>query len=262
MKKNRKLIGVLLVAVIVILLSSIMLIINKNSKKEVIEEVYEQINPKINVSNIEYNMESNFPGFEKEIIIYDDDIKSTFRPEEKVKAIKIEIYKNNEYANLRKDVINEMNNIINEEFNSTEYGYEFSAYVKSINCYKAITKGRIVIILNSQYNDSLINNLELTDLNNIKRINVIEELPNKDDILRDEVNNVRNDLYNYKKSFNEWLDTFAIKVDNNLNNLLTNPAKENLELVENQVEILNIGYFKDKRNDWIYKLNKIKTTIK
>ena len=98
MKKNKKLIGVLLVAVIVILLSSIMLIINKNSKKEVIEEVYARINPKINVSNIEYNMDSIFPGFEKEIIIYDDNIKSTFRPEEKVKAVRIEIYKNNEYA--------------------------------------------------------------------------------------------------------------------------------------------------------------------
>ena len=164
MKKNKKLIGVLLVAVIVILLSSIMLIINKNSKKEVIEEVYERINPKINVSNIEYNMDSMFPGFEKEIIIYDDNIKSTFRPEEKVKAVRIEIYKNNEYANLRRDVINEMNNIINEEFNPSEYGYEFSAYVKSINCYEAITKGRAVIILNSQYHESLINNIELTYL--------------------------------------------------------------------------------------------------
>ena len=200
MKKNKKLIGVLLVAVIVILLSSIMLIINKNSKKEVIEEVYARINPKINVSNIEYNMDSIFPGFEKEIIIYDDNIKSTFRPEEKVKAVRIEIYKNNEYANLRRDVINEMNNIINEEFSSSEYGYEFSAYIKSINCYEAITKGRVVIILNSQYHESLINNIELTDLNYIKGINVIEELPNKDKMLSDEVNNARTDLYNYKKA--------------------------------------------------------------
>ena len=78
------------------------------------------------------------------------------------------------------DVINEMNNIINEEFSSSEYGYEFSAYIKSINCYEAITKGRVVIILNSQYHESLINNIELTDLNYIKGINVIEELPNKD----------------------------------------------------------------------------------
>lgn len=262
MKKNKKLIGVLLVAVIVILLSSIMLIINKNSKKEVIEEVYARINPKINVSNIEYNMDSIFPGFEKEIIIYDDNIKSTFRPEEKVKAVRIEIYKNNEYANLRRDVINEMNNIINEEFSSSEYGYEFSAYIKSINCYEAITKGRVVIILNSQYHESLINNIELTDLNYIKGINVIEELPNKDEMLSDEVSNARTDLYNYKKSFNEWLDAFASKVDNNLNNLLINQEKESLELVENQVEILNIGYLKNKRNDWVNKLNKIKTTIK
>ena len=81
-------------------------------------------------------------------------------------------------------------------------------------------------------------------------------------MLSDEVNNARTDLYNYKKSFNEWLDAFASKVDNNLNNLLINQDKENLELVENQVEILNIGYLKNKRNDWIYKLNKIKTTIK
>ena len=81
-------------------------------------------------------------------------------------------------------------------------------------------------------------------------------------MLSDEVNNARTELYNYKKSFNEWLDAFASKVDNNLNNLLINQEKESLELVENQVEILNIGYLKNKRNDWIYKLNKIKTTIK
>ena len=81
-------------------------------------------------------------------------------------------------------------------------------------------------------------------------------------MLSDEVNNARTDLYNYKKSFNEWLDAFASKVDNNLNNLLINQEKENLELVENQVEILNIGYLKNKRNDWVNKLNKIKTTIK
>ena len=95
-----------------------------------------------------------------------------------------------------------MNNIINQEFSSSEYGYEFSAYIKSINCYEAITKGRVVIILNSQYHESLINNIELTDLNYIKGINVIEELPNKDKMLSDEVNNARTDLYNYKKSFN------------------------------------------------------------
>ena len=81
-------------------------------------------------------------------------------------------------------------------------------------------------------------------------------------MLSDEVNNARTDLYNYKKSFNEWLDAFASKVDNNLNNLLINQEKESLELVENQVEILNIGYLKNKRNDWVNKLNKIKTTIK
>ena len=103
---------------------------------------------------------------------------------------------------------------------------------------------------------------EEKDTNYIKGINVIEELPNKDKMLSDEVNNARTDLYNYKKSFNEWLDAFASKVDNNLNNLLINQEKESLELVENQVEILNIGYLKNKRNDWVNKLNKIKTTIK
>ena len=39
---------------------------------------------------------------------------------------------------------------------------------------------------------------EEKDTNYIKGINVIEELPNKDKMLSDEVNNARTDLYNYK----------------------------------------------------------------